>query len=134
MIDTTPVKNSILIVEDEASLRGALVDKFTRENFTVFEAKDGEIGLSLALKEEPDIILLDMMMPKKDGITMLHELRGENEWGKHVPVLLLTNVSSDDKRMLKEVSDDGSVNYLVKSDWSISMLVKRLRDAIAEIE
>jgi DNA-binding response OmpR family regulator len=134
MIDTSPIRNSILIVEDESSLRTALVDKFTRENFTVFEAKDGEVGLAIALKEEPDIILLDMMMPKKDGITMLHDLRAQNEWGRQVPVLLLTNVSSDDKRMLKEVSDDGSVNYLVKSDWSISMLVKRVRDAIAELE
>lgn len=131
---TQPIKNKILIVEDEASLRVALYDKFTREGFTVFEAKDGEVGLAVALKEQPHVILLDMMMPKKDGITMLHELRNENEWGKHVPVLLLTNVSSDDKRMLKEVSDDGSVNYLVKSDWSITMLVSRVREAIAETE
>ena len=134
MMETAPIKSSILIVEDESSLRRALVDKFTRENFAVFEAKDGEVGLTIALEEKPDIILLDMMMPKKDGITMLHELRSENVWGKHVPVLLLTNVSSDDKRMLREVADDGSVNYLVKSDWSISMLVKRVRDALTEID
>lgn len=133
-MSTEPIKNSILIVEDEASLRTALTDKFTREGFTVFEAKDGEVGLAVAVQEQPQVILLDMMMPKMDGISMLRQLRLESDWGKRVPVLLLTNVSSDDKRMLKEVSDDGSVNYLVKSDWSITMLVIRVREAIAELE
>ena len=52
----------VLIVEDEASLRRALCDKFAREGFTVFEAKDGEVGLTLALKEEPNVILLDMII------------------------------------------------------------------------
>lgn len=125
-------KNKVLIVEDESSLRNALHDKFVREGFLVFEAKDGEVGLSVALKEKPDVILLDMMMPKMDGITMLHQLRLKNDWGKKVPVLLLTNVSSDDKRMLKEVQDDGLSYYLVKSDWSISKLVVRVREAISE--
>ena len=133
-MSTEPIKNSILIVEDEASLRGALVDKFTREDFTVYGAKDGEAGLAMALAHQPDVILLDMMMPKMDGISMLRQLRLKNEYGKRVPVLLLTNVSSDDKRMLKEVAEDGLVNYLVKSDWSISMLVKRVRAAIAQID
>jgi DNA-binding response OmpR family regulator len=133
-MSTEPIKNSILIVEDESSLRGALVDKFTREAFMVYEAKDGEVGLETALAHQPDVILLDMMMPKMDGISLLRQLRHKNEWGKRVPVLLLTNVSSDDKRMLKEVAEDGLVNYLVKSDWSISMLVKRVRDAIAQID
>ena len=120
----------ILIVEDEAPLRNALRDKFLREGFTVFEAKDGEQGLEIATREEPAIILLDMMMPKTDGITMLHQLRLLSEWGKQVPVLLLTNVSSDDKRMLKEVADDGLTQCLVKSDWPIGKLVARVREAI----
>ncbi|MEK7602222.1 MAG: response regulator [Patescibacteria group bacterium] len=124
----------VLIVEDEASLRRALCDKFAREGFTVFEAKDGEVGLTLALKEEPNVILLDMMMPKVDGITMLHQLRLANEWGRLVPVLLLTNVSSDDKRMLREVQEDGSAHYLVKSDWPITRLVERVREALRETQ
>jgi len=129
-----PQKSKILIVEDEASLRRALCDKFIREDFEVFEAKDGEVGLLVATKEKPDIILLDMMMPKMDGITMLHHLRTVGTWGLTVPVLLLTNVSSDDKRMLKEVSEDISSHYLVKSDWPISKLVIRVREAIAGVE
>ena len=129
-MNTELPKTTILIVEDEASLRMALSDKFVREGFTVFEAKDGDAGLALAIQEQPDVILLDMMMPKVDGITMLHQLRLKNEWGKNVPVLLLTNISSDDKRMLREVQEDGSVYYLVKSDWPINKLVERVREAI----
>jgi DNA-binding response OmpR family regulator len=130
-MNSEPSKATILIVEDEAPLRRALCDKFTREGFTVFEAKDGDVGLEVALREEPQVILLDMMMPKTDGIAMLHELRLTNEWSKHVPVLLLTNVSSDYKRMLTELLDDKSVHYLVKSDWPITKLVARVREAIA---
>ncbi len=124
-------KNIILIVEDEASLRRALFDKFTREGFSVFEAKDGEIGLTLALQEQPDVILLDMMMPKVDGVAMLHQLRSENDWGKNVPVFLLTNVSSADKRILKEVQEDHATLFLIKSDWPITKLVARVREVIA---
>lgn len=122
---------TILIVEDETSLRGALCDKFIREGFTVFQAKDGDVGLELAVREQPQIILLDMMMPKTDGITMLHQLRLQSAWGRQVPVLLLTNVSSDDKRMMKEVVNDNFVHCLVKSDWPMSKLVERVRESIA---
>lgn len=125
-----PQKTKLLIVEDEASLRNALHDKFVREGFAVFTAKDGEVGLSVALQEKPDVILLDMMMPKMDGITMLHELRQKNEWAKRVPVLLLTNISSADKRMLKEIQIEGLADYLVKSDWSISKLVEKVKKTI----
>jgi DNA-binding response OmpR family regulator len=131
-MSTERSKNTILIVEDESPLRRALCDKFTREGFAVSEAKDGDTGLEVALREEPQVILLDMMMPKTDGIAMLKQLRTKNEWSKNVPVLLLTNVSSDYKRMLTELMDDGSVHYLVKSDWPISKLVTRVREAVAQ--
>ena len=66
-----PRKFSVLIVEDEVSLRNALRDKFIREGFSASDARDGEAGLEAALKALPDIILLDMVMPKMDGIAML---------------------------------------------------------------
>lgn len=124
-------KQRILIVEDEISLRRALQEKFVREGFAVSDAKDGEAGLALALKERPDLILLDMMMPKMDGMTMLHRLRAENEWGTHVPVLLLTNLGSDDRAAMKEIFDDASAHYLVKSNWSIEQIIEKVRDMIA---
>jgi len=129
-----PLKTSILIVEDEASLRGALRDKFTREGFLVHEAKDGEAGLALALLKQPELILLDMMMPKMDGISMLHKLRVQNEWSKKVPVLIFTNMGGDEKTLLREVFKDEAAEYLVKSDWPINKLVQRVREAIASTQ
>jgi len=68
------IKPKILIVEDEAPLRQAMVDKFNREGFWVFSAKDGEEGLNLAVQEHPNIILLDIIMPRVDGLSMLQTL------------------------------------------------------------
>jgi two-component system response regulator MprA len=127
----TSGKPSILIIEDEISLRGALRDKFVREGFTVFDAKDGESGLAIALREQPQVILLDMMMPKMDGMTMLNMLRSKNEWSKHVPVLLLTNLGADDKTIMKKILDDAAAHYLVKSNWTIDQIVAKVREMSA---
>jgi DNA-binding response OmpR family regulator len=124
--------SSILIVEDEVSLRGALRDKFTREGFLVHEARDGEEGLAVALAERPHVILLDMMMPKMDGMTMLTQLRAANEWATSVPVFVLTNLGEDDKLTMREILDDSFAHYLVKSNWSIDQIVVKVREAIAQ--
>lgn len=131
MITDIP-KSRLLIVEDEVSLRRALRDKFTREGFVVFEARDGEMGLAQALHEIPDIILLDMMMPKMDGRNMLNLLRLENDWSKTVPVLLLTNLGSDDRMVMKEIAEDPHTQYLVKSNWPMRELVEKVRETLAQ--
>ena len=64
----------ILIVEDDNALAGILYDKFSQEAFGILEAKNGEEGLELALAKHPDLILLDIMMPKMDGMTMLKKI------------------------------------------------------------
>ena len=127
----TDKKHTILIVEDEAALRSALSDKFIREGFSVSEAKDGEAGYELALSLKPDLILLDMMMPKTDGMTMLKKLRPQNEWSKKVPVLLLTNFGSDNRLVMREIADDPAAHYLVKSNWPIEKLVTKVRETLA---
>ncbi|MFA5877167.1 MAG: response regulator [Candidatus Paceibacterota bacterium] len=128
---TEITQQTILIVEDEISLRNALRDKFTREGFIVFDAKDGEIGLAVGIREQPQLILLDLMMPKMDGMTMLHKLRSENEWGKSVPVILLTNLGADDKTIMKEIEEDTRAYYLVKSNWSMDQMVEKVKETIA---
>ncbi len=120
-------KPKILIVEDESSLRNALRDKFGREGFLVLDAKDGEAGLALALKETPDIILLDIVMPKMDGMSMLKALREKNDWGKQVPVMLLTNLGADDENIMKVISKDNYVCYLVKSNWAIGEIIEKVK-------
>ena len=119
----------ILIVEDEQDLCEALIDKLGREGFLPRGAKDGEEGLELALKEHPDLILLDIVMPKMDGMTMFKKLR-EDKWGKNVPVILLTNLSATDEKLIKAMVENEPAYYLVKSDWKINDVVEKVKETL----
>ncbi len=117
----------ILIVEDEKPLREAIFDKFNREGFQTFQGKDGEEGLKIALKEHPDIILLDIIMPHVDGLSMLKTLR-KDEWGKNAQVLLLTNLN--DAEYVATAMESGVFDFLVKSDWKLDDLVIRVKEKL----
>jgi len=120
----------VLIVEDEEDLREAMVDKLTREGFQVNEAKNGEEGLEVASKEHPDLILLDIVMPKMDGMTMMKKLRETNTWGKEVPIILLTNLSADEEKIIQSIVENEPSYYLVKSDWKIGDVVQKVRETL----
>lgn len=126
-MDKQTSKKTILVVEDEISLRSALRDKLTREGFAILEAKNGEEGLGVSLREHPDLILLDIVMPVMDGMTMLKKLR-EDTWGKTAKVIILTNLSESVK--VAEVMAQGSFDYLVKSDWKLEDVVKKVKERI----
>lgn len=130
MNGTENVQRKVLIIEDETSIRQALCDKFRREGFLVFEAKDGEVGLALALLERPNILILDKVMPKMDGVTMLKALRKTDKWSKSVPVILLTNFGSDDEKIMKEITDDMYTHYFVKSNLSLQDVVTHVKDML----
>ncbi len=121
---------TILVTEDEPSLLKALVDKFTREGFRVLEAKNGQEGLAVALKDHPDLILLDIIMPVMDGMTMLKKLRETNDWGKQVPVILLTNLTSDDEGRLHDIVETNPAYYLVKTDWTLEDILAKVRERL----
>lgn len=123
-------KEKILIVEDETPLRNVLRDKLVREGFTVLEAKNGEEGLEAALRDHPDLILLDIVMPRMDGMTMLKKLRND-AWGAEAKVIILTNLSESAKVL--EAMAQGSYNYLVKSDWKLEDVVVRVRETLKGI-
>ena len=122
-------KQTILIVDDEISLLTALRDKLTRENFATLEAKNGEEWLEIALSEHPDLILLDIVMPKMDGMAMLKKLR-EDAWGKNAKVIMLTNLS-DIKNVVNAINQQ-SYDYLVKSDWKLEDVVAKIRQRLGE--
>lgn len=117
----------ILIVEDEPSLLTILVDKLNREGFSCLEAKNGEEGLKVALREHPDLILLDIIMPVMDGMTMLYELR-KDPWGKDAKVIFLTNLSEAEK--VAESLSQGVFDYLVKSDWKLEDIVIKVKEIL----
>jgi DNA-binding response OmpR family regulator len=114
----------ILIVEDEAPLRNALRDKLIGEGFMVFEAVNGEAGLELALKEHPDLILLDIVMPKMDGFAMLEAMRTD-PWGKKANVIVLTNLN-DQEYVLKSFRDE-VYDFFVKTDVRIEDLISKIK-------
>ena len=118
---------TILVVEDELSTLGALVEIFTIEGFNVLKAKNGKEGLEVALKKHPDLILLDIIMPKMDGMAMLKELRKDN-WGREAKVIILTNLSAVERTA--EALDNKVYDYFVKANWKITDLLKKVKEKL----
>ncbi|MFA4941531.1 MAG: response regulator [Patescibacteria group bacterium] len=120
-------KIKILLVEDDPFLLSMYNTKFELENFKVVTADDGEKGLKLALKEAPDIILLDIMLPKMDGFEVLRALKAD-EKVKRIPVILLTNLSQKEK--VKEGLALGANDYLIKAHFMPSEVVEKIKKLI----
>lgn len=118
---------TILIVEDDVQLSTALQIKFIDEQFNILAAGDGAEGLSVALNDHPDIILLDLIIPKMDGMTMLKKLR-EDEWGKKVPVIILSNTSPENSTQLNDFIVNHPSFYLNKSQTSISEIAQKVKE------
>jgi two-component system phosphate regulon response regulator PhoB len=118
----------ILIVEDEPPLSDVLKDHFENEGFRIIVAKDGEEGLMLALSKKPDMILLDINLPKLNGLDMLKQLR-TYEVGKSIPAIALTNLN--DTKEVNEALASGVSDFLVKADWSIADVVDSVRRKLA---
>lgn len=125
-------KKTILIVEDEVALRNMLRDKLNHENFATLEAKDGKEGLETALREHPDMILLDLLMPVMDGMTMLKQLRAENAWGKTAKVIILTNLTGANEERNREITETQPHYYFIKTDWKLDDLIAKIREDLSE--
>jgi len=117
----------ILLVEDDPFLLSMYTVKFELENFKVISAEDGEKGLNLAKKENPSIILLDIMLPKKDGFEVLAELK-KDENTKNIPVILLTNLSQ--KNEVSQGLSLGADDYLIKAHFMPSEVVDKIKKLI----
>lgn len=114
----------VLMIEDERMLLDLLLDKFKDSGFAAEGAQSAEAGIKLALKNHPDLILLDIILPKMDGITMLKKLR-KDKWGKGVPVIILSNL--DDQRKVSEAMKIGVYDFLIKSNVKLSEVVSQVR-------
>ncbi len=117
-------QKTILVVDDETDLREALKTALGYEHFNVITAEDGVAGLAIALSEKPDLILLDITMPKMDGVSVLKSLRAD-EWGKSVKVIVMTAL--DDLEKIAEVVEAGGDEYLVKTDATLEMIVGKVK-------
>ena len=116
--------NKLLLVEDEKMLAEMYVTKFTSEGFEISHAADGEKGLVLAKELKPDLILLDIILPKIDGFAVLKELK-QDATTRDIPVLLLTNLGQDED--VSKGKELGATDYLVKANHTPSEIVGKVK-------
>lgn len=117
----------LLIVDDEVQLLTILVDQFTKEGFNVLSAKDAKSGIDLAIKEKPDLMIIDVIMPEMDGLAMLEELRKHPET-KEIPAIILSNLS--DPQTTAKALKFGVYDHLVKTDWDVADLISRVKEKV----
>lgn len=114
----------ILLIEDDKPIVDILKEALEEEGFKLEVATDGDEGLKLAVESHPDIILLDILMPRMDGLSMLKLLR-KNDWGKDANVIVITNLSNP---ISESEAKELMVNdYIVKSDWSLAEIIKKIK-------
>lgn len=123
---------SILLIDDE-EIFVRMYQKFLENNsFTVSTAGDGQEGLKKALEEHPDLILLDIYMPKMDGMAMLKELRND-AWGKTARVIVLTNFDPNDE-VLKDINQYAPVHFLLKAGNRPVKVLEHIHNVLKESE
>lgn len=117
----------ILIIEDDIVLQKALNEYLSAEGFEVSAAGDGELGVQMALEERPSLILLDLVLPKKDGYEVLKDIRGDED-SKHIPIVLLTNLGSISD--VEKALELGATTYLVKADYKLEEITAKIKEIL----
>lgn len=123
-------KGTILIVEDDSLLRNVLGRTFIAEGFNVIEAEDGEQGLELAIKEQPAIILLDILMPKMLGTGVVKEISKRNPDLLKRIIIITSAIESE---YLASVLEFGVTTYVLKGDHELADIVKKVHERMASL-
>lgn len=121
----------ILIIEDDFFIRELYERQFTKEGFQVISSEDGPTGLVLANQENPALILLDIMLPKLNGLDLLRTLKTKEET-KEIPVILLTNLGQES--VIKEGFELGAESYLIKSAYTPSQIIDEVKNFLNEYQ
>ncbi len=121
----------ILFIEDESALQRTLGKKLELAGYTIIEAMDGEKGIELAKSEKPDLILLDLILPKKNGFDVLKEIRSF-EKTKNIPVIILTNL--DGTKEVEKALEFGATTYLVKINYSLEDVIEKIGKILSKNE
>jgi len=115
----------ILFIEDEPSLQKAVSEVFIQEGFELLSASDGEEGLKITKEEKPDLILLDLILPKKDGFEVLKELKADEKM-KDIPVIVLTNLEGVGD--VEKALTLGAKTYLIKANYELEDVLKLVKE------
>lgn len=117
----------ILFIEDEPALQQTLGGFLKGQGYEVVSALDGEAGLLAVKSERPDLVLLDLILPKKNGLDVLGEMRADPAIAA-IPVIVLTNIESNDT--IKQATELGAKAYLVKTSYSLDEVLEKVRTVI----
>ncbi len=120
-------KKKVVLVEDDPTLLRSLKDIFSMEDIVLLTASDGESAYTMIEKEMPDLVLLDVVLPKMDGMTLLRKLRSEERF-KNLPVMMLTN--KDDMETVGDSIEGGVQDFLVKYEWKLEAIVARAKERL----
>ncbi len=120
---------TILIIEDEPTLQKMLSVALTQEGYDVKNALDGEIGLKLAKEIKPDLILLDLILPKVDGFEALEDLKN-NDLTKEIPIIVLTNLESTQE--IERALVMGATTYLVKANYDLKDIIQKIKETLKQ--
>jgi len=119
----------ILFVEDEAALQEAFGGFLKQAGYQIIKALDGEIGFRLAKSEKPDLILLDLVLPKLHGFEVLKKLKKDKET-EDIPVIILTNLEKTED--VEKAIELGALTYLVKMQYNLTEVLEKIRKIIGE--
>ncbi|NCQ16238.1 response regulator transcription factor [Candidatus Falkowbacteria bacterium] len=121
------LNKKILVIEDDAMISSMYKTKFAADGFAVAIAGDGEAGLKLARQKKPDIIMLDVILPRLDGFSVLEELKKDSAT-KDIPVIMLTNLGTEEDKVKGEKL--GAVDYLVKASLTPGQVSQKIKTAL----
>jgi len=119
----------ILFIEDEAALQKTFGEILKQEGYEMISALDGEIGLRLAEAEKPDLILLDLILPRMHGFDVLKELKTK-EPTKNIPIIILTNLEKAED--IQKALELGATTYLVKANYTLEEVIKKVKKVLKE--
>lgn len=122
-------KIKIILIEDDEVLSKVLYTEFIDAGFEVEQAFDGEAGLELVRSQKPDLVLLDLVLPKKHGFEVLEALK-KNPVTKNIPVVILTLLGQDED--IKKGLQLGANDYLVKSSHAVAEIVEKVKNFFAK--
>ncbi len=119
----------ILLIEDEAALQKTLGKALMNLGYDVKSALDGELGLRLAKEEKPNLVLLDLILPKMHGLDVLKNMRDQDET-KEIPVVILTNL--ENMAEVERAIELGATTYLVKSNYNLEEVVNKIKKVLGD--
>lgn len=120
---------TILVVEDEVALQDALKQSFEGAGYTIVQAFDGEEAATKLTETKPDLVLLDLILPKKHGFDVLKEMKS-NDATKHIPVLVLTNLEESED-VMKSI-ELGARGYLIKANYALKEVLAKVKEVLGE--